>query len=428
MSDDRHTQGTGASPETSSPQLDFMMTDSTPARSAAIPHGVNAQSWLGFEQRIRERRLRAVHETLRVAIIAGDTAGARAALEEARELQPESGELRKFEALVARMPSSAPGPASEPFAFRVATAALLLLVGFAALFGLDWARAPEAPEAAAAVAAPVPAADSLAFIASPATDDTGAGVVAAEAPLTPADAPSAIATTAPEAPALLAPEGTPRAPALTRPAPRSPAPGDRPVSRLEMRPSPPAVTASSSRAIATSAPASPASMSPPANDEARSAVQVVEPVLPLPSATALSLRAPVATPAAALGRPAAAPSPAAAVGDEQQIARVLERYARAYADLDARAAREIWPTVDERALARAFDNLASQQVSFERCAIAVDGPHAEASCQGQASYVGKVGNGEPRIEPRAWRFSLRRVGEAWKIESAAARRAVTESH
>jgi hypothetical protein len=109
-------------------------------------------------------------------------------------------------------------------------------------------------------------------------------------------------------------------------------------------------------------------------------------------------------------------------GDQTRVAAVLSQYARAYGQLDAGAAREVWPTVNERALARAFAGLASQDVAFDDCQIDVIGTKANASCRGKASYVGKIGTGEQRIEARTWRFELRRDGEAWKIENAEARR------
>jgi hypothetical protein len=108
--------------------------------------------------------------------------------------------------------------------------------------------------------------------------------------------------------------------------------------------------------------------------------------------------------------------------EESRVEEVLRRYARAYASLDASAAAAVWPTVDEKALARAFRDLASQNVSFDTCAIDIRGAVANASCQGEASYVVKVGSREQRTEPRTWRFELRRDGEAWKIENAEARR------
>jgi len=45
-----------------------------------VPSGVNAQSWLGFEQRIQERRFRALLDTINQAIAAGDAKELRRAL------------------------------------------------------------------------------------------------------------------------------------------------------------------------------------------------------------------------------------------------------------------------------------------------------------------------------------------------------------
>jgi hypothetical protein len=112
----------------------------------------------------------------------------------------------------------------------------------------------------------------------------------------------------------------------------------------------------------------------------------------------------------------------AAAADRVRVEEVLGQYARAYGQLDARAAHAVWPSVDQRALARAFDSLSSQSVSFDTCDIDVRGATANASCRGRASYVGKVGHNQPRSEPRTWHFELQRVGETWKIAHAEARR------
>jgi hypothetical protein len=117
--------------------------------------------------------------------------------------------------------------------------------------------------------------------------------------------------------------------------------------------------------------------------------------------------------------------PAASVtspGDTSRVEEVLRRYARAYDALDASAARAVWPSVNEKALARAFQDLSSQNVSFNNCDIDIRGAVANASCSGEASYVVKVGSREPRTESRLWRFELRRDGDAWKIENAETRR------
>jgi hypothetical protein len=101
---------------------------------------------------------------------------------------------------------------------------------------------------------------------------------------------------------------------------------------------------------------------------------------------------------------------------------VLQRYRTAYEGLDARSARAVWPAVNETALARAFDGLASQTLTFEACDVSLRGDIAAAICRGSARYVPKVGSHEARIEPRTWNFTLKRNGIDWKIESARAAR------
>jgi hypothetical protein len=115
----------------------------------------------------------------------------------------------------------------------------------------------------------------------------------------------------------------------------------------------------------------------------------------------------------------AVPSPN---NDERLVNQVLQRYREAYAELDARSAREIWPRVDEAALARAFDDLRSQQITFDVCNLEVSGAAASAKCRGSMRYVPKVGSHDPRIEPHVWNFSLRKRGADWTIESARAGR------
>src|SRR6185503_2429042 len=68
------------------------------------------------------------------------------------------------------------------------------------------------------------------------------------------------------------------------------------------------------------------------------------------------------------------------------------------------------PVVDDSALARAFDGLESQSLTFNACDVRVSGDAATATCQGSARYVPKVGSREPRVESRVWNFTLRRNG------------------
>ena len=74
------------------------------------------------------------------------------------------------------------------------------------------------------------------------------------------------------------------------------------------------------------------------------------------------------------------------------------------------------------ALARAFDGLESQTLTFDACDVRVRGDLATATCQGSARYVPKIGSREPRVEPRVWNFTLHKGGGDWTIDSARAQR------
>ena len=99
----------------------------------------------------------------------------------------------------------------------------------------------------------------------------------------------------------------------------------------------------------------------------------------------------------------------------------LNRYQDAFSTLDANAAHAVWPSVDVKALAKAFDQLEAQTFDLEGCDITVTGARAEADCAGNARYVRKVGNRALRVEPRRWRFTLRQTSDQWVIATVDAR-------
>jgi hypothetical protein len=96
---------------------------------------------------------------------------------------------------------------------------------------------------------------------------------------------------------------------------------------------------------------------------------------------------------------------------------VLRRYETAYSRLDAAAAGAVWPSLDRRALARAFEGLESQQISFGKCDVTIAGGSAQADCTGTAQWTPKVGGGAQRAS-RRWRFTLRNQAGEWVIVSA----------
>jgi hypothetical protein len=100
------------------------------------------------------------------------------------------------------------------------------------------------------------------------------------------------------------------------------------------------------------------------------------------------------------------------------IRRTVERFAHAYNLLDANAAQEVWPSVPVEQLSRAFNDLQSQSLTFDRCAInrlSVDA--ASVSCAGSTRIVPRIGHASPRVESRQWRFTLARADTAWLIET-----------
>jgi hypothetical protein len=99
------------------------------------------------------------------------------------------------------------------------------------------------------------------------------------------------------------------------------------------------------------------------------------------------------------------------------IRRTLARYEAAYSGLDAAAARAVWPTVDQRALERAFGGLSSQQISLNNCDVTVTGATARAACAGSATWTPKVG-GDRRTQARHWAFELKNVDGSWTIVRA----------
>jgi hypothetical protein len=107
--------------------------------------------------------------------------------------------------------------------------------------------------------------------------------------------------------------------------------------------------------------------------------------------------------------------------DERVIYRVLEQYERAYERLDVRAAHAVWPSLNTRALARAFDGLKEQALEFSHCRVAIAPREATAICGGRASYVPRVGHQIAHREPREWTFSLRKVDQEWLIAKAVVR-------
>ena len=198
--------------------------------------------------------------------------------------------------------------------------------------------------------------------------------------------------------------------------------------REPSRPPAPAVaatTASSTLPPVSSAPATPAVSSAPAVPPVSSA-PAVSPVSVAPTVPAVTSAAPASAPSPTQppSAPASAPSATPAGGltaETRAVALALNRYQDAFNALDVGAVHAVWPSVDVRALAKAFDQLEAQTFELEGCNIAVAGAQAEADCAGNARYVRKVGNRALRVEPRRWHFKLRQNNDQWIIDAVDAR-------
>jgi hypothetical protein len=80
----------------------------------------------------------------------------------------------------------------------------------------------------------------------------------------------------------------------------------------------------------------------------------------------------------------------------------------------------IWPSVDRRALTRAFGSLKSQEIAFDNCDVKAAGSNATARCRGTVQYVRKVGSPGPHTEPEQWLFKMQKYGTEWKIDQVTA--------
>jgi hypothetical protein len=129
-----------------------------------------------------------------------------------------------------------------------------------------------------------------------------------------------------------------------------------------------------------------------------------------------------ATPVRPEATPTPAPTPKASEASVQEFAvrTALHSYEQAYEALDVAATAAVWPSVDRRALARAFDTLKYQGLNFKSCAITVMDATAIARCRGTLEIVRKIGSSMPLTAEQEWVFKMRRLGKDWKIDDVAA--------
>ena len=219
------------------------------------------------------------------------------------------------------------------------------------------------------------------------------------------------------APALTPPAVSPPVPERALPPSPTPSLKTKPTPSPTQRTEPPPLKAApgAAQVAAASSAANTALAPPPTPSPSPSPPPAASPSpkpLPSPTESARGLGAPAGAAGTALKE---APPDAATVA-KSAILATLEGYRSAYSALDARAARQVWPSVNEAALTRAFSQLAAQSVSFSSCGVEIKGQFAQAYCVGEVAFVTKVGSRTPRVEVRNWTFDLRRVGETWHID------------
>ena len=86
--------------------------------------------------------------------------------------------------------------------------------------------------------------------------------------------------------------------------------------------------------------------------------------------------------------------PRTSSGRRKSCSRCCGRYSRAYERLDVRATKALYPSIDDRRLQRAFQELEAQQVRFATCGVKISssGAGANARCRGDATFRPKVGS------------------------------------
>jgi hypothetical protein len=234
---------------------------------------------------------------------------------------------------------------------------------------------------------------------------------------TPADAPAAAAPV----PATPAPNdavaATPRAPAA--PPPVVAAPPAAPITRSTPREStavPPPSAREPRRATTLDAPIAVAPAPPPAAVPAPEAAAAPPPAppVPLPTPPAIVAAAPAAAAPAAPPAPVTPPRPTDV--DQAAVIAAVREYEHAYEAMDVSATAAVWPSVDRRALTRAFGTLRSQALDLRNCQVTVAQDHATARCRGTVAYVPKIGQATPRTGRQEWVFHMRKIGDVWVID------------
>ena len=209
----------------------------------------------------------------------------------------------------------------------------------------------------------------------------------------------------------------------SEPPPASPEPSRTVVARPTVRgltpPAPGSVSPRASQSVLQAAAPRPTPQAPAASVRLIESEPPIVPAVAVPAVASVDRS--VETGAATRAVATVSPETPATPSDADNIGRVLARYRAAFNVLDSGAAKAVWPSVDSRALGRAFDRLEAQNLEFNSCDMSVAGSNASVSCNGTARYVPKVGHRDSVVESRQWKFALKKSGDEWIIDQVEAR-------
>jgi len=202
--------------------------------------------------------------------------------------------------------------------------------------------------------------------------------------------------------------------------------GSAPVGRVQAAVTVNTVAGRALAAVTPSAAATKATSSEPASQPEQSARRT-DGLESRPLAPPIWVAAPVAPPVAATiatvplanGVPPDVGS-SRPVAEADAVRQTLHHYEEAYEGLDVLATAKVWPSVDRRALARAFATLKSQGLTLQGCTISVAESTATAHCRGTIQYVRKVGGPTPFTARQDWFFRMRKFDAEWMIEKVTA--------
>jgi hypothetical protein len=213
-------------------------------------------------------------------------------------------------------------------------------------------------------------------------------------------------------------EGVLEASRRTPDAPVGTAGSERPVAVALATVEPPAALATDSNLEATQA--------KPIETAAVPEPQMPAAVRPLP-AVAMPANDPIAPSAQSFARPAinvtappltrVQPIPIAtrSVSEEALVRQLLDAYTGAFERRDVRATKALYPTVDGKALARAYEQITSQRLTLESCGITISGSTANARCRGSATFQPRIGTRPVQIASREWTFDFSKQDTSWRI-------------